>query len=159
TVSLRFDGRISDISLVRSLKTRQSGNIPSIPTECQSTCDPINAPLSAGCTVTACCTKLVEECAQQGISIPKLTFPGQDSNRTLSVLPTPTGSSWPLTTASELPSTLFTQNTISNLVTPTSSQSSQPTDSPSSGTSVHNYKQIPAAIFSAFLVGYWILLA
>ncbi|KAE9399125.1 hypothetical protein BT96DRAFT_1019732 [Gymnopus androsaceus JB14] len=149
----------------------------SLPTQCQSICNPVVTILNGNCTpLQECCTdafignltacyecvgnatsvsnysvpqtsldQLAVECAEEGLTIDDPTLPGQNPNRTVSGLPTSSGSAAGSSTSSFLQSTItsgftaptFTQSTVTALTSATSPSATSPTASttPSSGNS------------------------
>ncbi|PPQ68358.1 hypothetical protein CVT26_005920 [Gymnopilus dilepis] len=167
------------------LHRRQTGtsSIPAVPAGCESTCDPVNTAVAAGCTPSACCQPsfemgffncfecvgnathvtdfsepqqdvdaLVDTCAALGFALPKLTFPGQNPNRTISSV----ASSKASTAASSSTLGIASQITISDpsqtslLSTTSTSQLVQSTvTSPPSDTSSANSPASPSTTSGA----------
>ncbi|KAF9057341.1 hypothetical protein BJ165DRAFT_1419881 [Panaeolus papilionaceus] len=119
-----LDGLLRRVSIDESpgALLKRQGAIPSVPTQCKSTCDPVNSVLSTGtCPIDRCCTttftkgyfdcftcvadavqltdfsapqalvdRITTTCASRGISLPVLTFPGQNPSRPLATVAPPT---------------------------------------------------------------------
>ncbi|KAF8898145.1 hypothetical protein CPB84DRAFT_1780975 [Gymnopilus junonius] len=162
------------------LERRQTGttSVPDVPPGCETTCDPVNSVLSAGCTVSTCCQStfemeyfncfecvanalnvtdfsvpqedldaLVDACAALSLALPKLTFPGQNPNRTISSVassasstassgsPSPTAQ---ITVSNPAQTSLFSTSSTSQLaqstVTSIPSNTSPVSPSPSTST-------------------------
>ncbi|PPR03329.1 hypothetical protein CVT24_012605 [Panaeolus cyanescens] len=171
-----LDGLLRPISIEPSSGTvhRRQGAIPSVPSQCKSTCDPINTILSTGCRPQQCCTEsftkgyfdcfecvadsvgltdftdaqtivdgIITTCAARGISLPVLTFPGQNPSRTLATVAPPSTSNpttsrttisntGDVTSTPDSSTTRISQSTVTSLPTPTTPAPS-PATTPGAG--------------------------